>query len=299
MNYASIPNAFTVDVEDYFQVTGFEHRVSRKNWDSYESRVERNTDKMLSLLDRYSVCGTFFVLGWVADRFPALVKRIDAAGHELASHGYWHQLVYNQTPEEFIKDIRDSRDAIATACSAEIKMYRAPSFSIVRKSMWALEALVENGFTVDSSIFPIRGHHRYGVPDARLDIHSISTKAGKIIEFPPSVWSLGPITLPIGGGYFRILPTSLSMKGIEFVRQDDRPAMFYIHPWEIDPDQPRIESVGLRNRFRHYSRLKTTESRLCRLLEKVPFGTMSEVLNSYSLTNELGEHELSISGATL
>ena len=170
MTRSSIPNAFTVDVEDYFQVSAFEHRVSRKNWEKYESRVELSTEKLLCLLEKASVCGTFFVLGWVADRFPALVKRIHQCGHEVASHGYWHQLIYNQDPEDFREDLCASRDAIANACGVEVTAYRAPSFSITRRSYWAIEVLATNGFTVDSSIFPIAGHDRYGVPGAKKEI---------------------------------------------------------------------------------------------------------------------------------
>ena len=191
MTQSRIPNAFTVDVEDYFQVSAFEHRVSRKNWESYESRVELSTEKLLTLLKKEAVCGTFFILGWVADRFPDLVKRIHGSGHEIASHGYWHKLIYEQDPEDFRQDLIASRDAIANACGVEVTAYRAPSFSITRRSLWAIEVLVENGFSVDSSIFPIAGHDRYGLPGAKREIHELNTAKGKITEFPPSAWYLG------------------------------------------------------------------------------------------------------------
>lgn len=275
---SDIPNAFTVDVEDYFQVSAFEHRVSRKHWASYESRVEANTDKLLTLLDRHGVRGTFFILGWVADRHPALVKRIQASGHELASHGYWHHLVYRQTAEEFANDLRQSLDAIANASGVAVTAYRAPSFSIIERSLWALEVLVEHGFTIDSSIFPIAGHDRYGMPNAQKEIHQLDTAAGSILEFPPSAWNMGRLNVPIGGGYFRILPLRLTSQAIAMVRRAGRPAMFYIHPWEVDPEQPRIPRPGWKSRARHYVGLDKCQLRLASLLQKHRFSTMSDCI---------------------
>lgn len=271
-------NALTVDVEDYFQVSGFADRVSRKDWDRYECRVEASTDKLLSLFDEQNVRGTFFVLGWVAERYPDLVKRINAAGHELASHGYWHQLVYDLSPEEFAKDISDSKDAIASACGIEVVAYRAPSFSIVEESLWALDVLAEHDFRIDSSIFPIGGHDRYGLADAPKEIHDIETDHGKIKEFPPSAWSRGRIHIPIGGGYFRLFPLPLTLKAIQKVREHGRPAMFYTHPWEFDPEQPRMDGLRRSTRFRHYVGLKKTEQRLAKMLQSYSFGTISDVL---------------------
>jgi len=282
MTQSSIPNAFTVDVEDYFQVSAFEKRVSRKNWDTYESRVELSTNKLLTLLEKASVCGTFFILGWVADRFPDLVKRIHGNGHEIASHGYWHRLIYEQDPEEFSQDIRASRDAIANACGVEVTAYRAPSFSITRRSYWALEILVENGFTVDSSIFPIAGHDRYGVPGAKRDIHELVTSKGNIIEFPPSAWHIGNFNIPIGGGYFRIFPWALSKKAIKESRRAVGTAMFYIHPWEIDPGQPKIHGTGWKSQFRHYTGQRSTFGRLEKMLKVSSFSSMSQVIEAAS-----------------
>ena len=179
-----IPNALTVDVEDYFQVSAFADRVCRKDWDKYECRVEGNTDRLLSIFDEAQVQATFFILGWVAERNPGLVRRIAASGHEVASHGYWHQLVYDLTPEEFAKDISDSRDAIHNACGIEVDTYRAPSFSIVPQSRWALQILTEQGYAYDSSIFPIAGHDRYGDPTAPKSVHVIETPAGKDYRIP-------------------------------------------------------------------------------------------------------------------
>jgi polysaccharide deacetylase family protein (PEP-CTERM system associated) len=235
---------------------------------------------LLALFDGCDVRGTFFVLGWVAERYPKLVRRIVEAGHELASHGYWHQLVYDLTPEEFAKDIADSKEAIANATGVVVTAYRAPSFSITKRSMWALQILAEQGFEVDSSIFPIRGHDRYGHPDAPKEIHAIETGAGVIQEFPPSAWTRGRMNVPIGGGYFRLFPLSLTLRAIKGVRRAGRPAMFYIHPWEIDPQQPRVKNVKMKNKFRHYVNVSRTERRLHRLLIQQPFAPMSTVIQA-------------------
>lgn len=277
---AGMINCMSVDVEDYFQVTGFEDRVSRKNWDRYECRVEASTNQLLSIFDSASVVGTLFILGWIAERFPKLVRRIANAGHEIASHGYWHQLVYDLNAEQFERDILLSRAAIYNACGIEVTAYRAPSFSIVPRSRWALGVLASNGFKTDSSVFPIKGHHRYGDPTSPRHIHSIETKNGTIVEFPPTAASLVRLPVPIGGGYFRLLPLRMTGHAIAQVNKEVGPAMFYIHPWEIDPGQPRIEGVSRGSRFRHYVGLKSTEAKLRRLLSTFQFGTLSDVMNS-------------------
>jgi polysaccharide deacetylase family protein (PEP-CTERM system associated) len=267
----------TVDVEDYFQVSAFEHRVPKSQWESIPARVEASTDKLLQTFDDVNVKGTFFILGWVANRFPALIRRICDAGHELASHGYWHQLVYQLQPNEFRNDIRESRQAIADATGVWVDTYRAPSFSITRRSLWALDVLVDEGFKVDSSIFPIR-HDRYGIPGAKAEIHSLPTAHGPITEIPPSFWQ-SPITkVAIGGGYFRLFPISLTSRAIQGVRNSGRPAMFYTHPWEYDPAQPRMENIGIGSRFRHYVGLGQTESKLRLMLQKHTFAPICEVL---------------------
>ena len=276
----TVPNAFTVDVEDYFQVSAFEKRVSRKHWDQYESRVETNTNRLLELLDKHNVMATFFILGWVADRHPNLVRRIHSAGHEIGSHGYWHHLIYNQTPEDFADDICMSRYAIENACGVNVTAYRAPSFSITQDSLWALEILAEHGFTHDSSIFPIVGHDSYGLPEASRDIHRLVTHHGTITEFPPTAWHFGRLNVPIGGGYFRILPYSVSERAFKEVRHCHRPAMFYTHPWELDPEQPKVRGLGVKNSFRHYTGLKATAQRLDRLLSSASFASMSEVISA-------------------
>ena len=273
-------NCLTVDVEDYFQVSAFADRVSRHDWDHYTSRVEANTNRLLSIFDSAQVLGTFFVLGWVAERYPALVRRIAEAGHEIASHGYWHQLVYDLEPGEFEDDIVASREAIFNACGVEVSMYRAPSFSIVPRSRWALDILVANGFKVDSSIFPIAGHDRYGDPDAPRSIHAIDTTHGAIVEFPPTSGGVGRLPIPIGGGYFRLLPLRLTQFAIKQVNKKVSPAMIYLHPWEIDPDQPRISGVSKKSYFRHYVGLRNTETKLRELLKTNRFSTVSNVIES-------------------
>lgn len=278
--HQGVSNCLTVDVEDYFQVSAFADRVCRKNWSNYESRIEANTDRLLAIFDSAEVRGTFFILGWIAERYPGLVRRIATAGHEIASHGYWHQLVYDLTPAEFERDIVSSRDAIHNACGVEVTAYRAPSFSIVPRSRWALEILVANGFRVDSSIFPIKGHDRYGDPSAPREIHKIDTPHGSIIEFPPTAGECGRFPVPIGGGYFRLFPLRLTQLAIDQIRKQDRPAMLYLHPWEIDPDQPRLGGLSRKSRFRHYVGLKKTESKLRRLLDSHTFLPMSEILRS-------------------
>ncbi|MCD0458870.1 XrtA system polysaccharide deacetylase [Roseiconus lacunae] len=278
---APIKHAFTVDVEDYYQVSAMEHRVNRSDWDRLDSRVVGSTERMLRLLDRHQTRGTFYILGWVAHRFPDLVKRIASCGHEIASHGFWHRLIYTQTPDEFSQDIADSVDAITTACGIRPTAYRAPSFSITDKSWWALQILVEQGFSDDSSVFPIRGHNRYGVARAEKVIHQIETESGTIREFPPAPGRFGKATLPIGGGYFRLFTLNLTSAAIRSIARKGHPAMFYIHPWEIDPQQPKMGGLNRATRFRHYVGLKKTEHKLEKLLQHFSFTTMTDAIESY------------------
>jgi polysaccharide deacetylase family protein (PEP-CTERM system associated) len=274
-----ILNAFTVDVEDYFQVSALKDRVSLADWDKCESRVEANTEKILGILDQHHVRGTFFILGWVADRYPGLVQRIQYAGHEIASHGYWHQLIYNQSPDEFAADIAKSKDAISSVTGQAVTAYRAPSFSIVKRSLWALDVLSEQGITLDSSVFPISGHDLYGIPGARQEIHELPTRHGKIIEFPPSAAKLGKISIPIGGGYFRLLPFSVTAHAIKSVQLQGRPVMFYIHPWEFDPQQPRFDQLKWKSRVRHYTGLHKTEKNISRMLKRFSWGAIEDVVH--------------------
>jgi polysaccharide deacetylase family protein (PEP-CTERM system associated) len=274
---ARFVNAMTVDVEDYFQVSAFDAAVPRMSWDARESRVCANTERLLDLFAASNVKATFFVLGWVAERFPGLVRRIVAEGHELASHGFEHRLVYSQTAREFRDDLRRARVALEQTGGCPVLGYRAPSYSIVRKSMWALDVLIEEGYVYDSSIYPIR-HDRYGIPDWPRDVHQIHRAAGSIWELPGSTLRVAGTNLPIGGGgYFRLLPYGWTRHGIGRLNAANQPAVFYLHPWEIDPEQPRIPA-GRLSTFRHYRNLAETEPRLRRLLGEFPFGRVSDVL---------------------
>jgi len=268
----------TIDVEDYFHVSVFEKTVDRSRWDTLETRVRANTGRLLDLFDERGVRGTFFVLGWVAERYPELVKAIAARGHELASHGYAHRLVYDQTPEVFREDVRRAKDLIEAAAAQPVRGYRAPSFSVTSRSLWALDVLVEEGYTYDASIFPIR-HDRYGIPGAPRWPHAIDRGRGCIFEVPGSTVRIGSTNLPVaGGGYFRILPYAWTHWGIARVNRTERqPAIFYLHPWEIDPGQPRLPASRL-GRFRHYRNLGKVEPRLRRLLADFSFGPLRHVL---------------------
>jgi polysaccharide deacetylase family protein (PEP-CTERM system associated) len=272
-------NALSVDVEDYYHVSGFERHISRDHWNDYESRVVVNTQRLLELFAAHQVQATFFVLGWVASRYPQLVRQIGSAGHEIGSHSYWHRLVYEQTPAEFREDLVRSRQAIEDAVGAPVTAYRAPSFSITRQSLWALYILAEEGFRIDSSIFPIV-HDRYGIPDARPFVHQLQTSAGPMWEFPPSVLRAVGVNWPVsGGGYFRLYPAWLTCKCLARLNQrHGQPLMFYLHPWEIDADQPRLRAGSLAGRMRHYLNLGSTLGKLKTLLKNFRFGTISQAI---------------------
>ena len=285
---APIANAMTVDVEDFFHVSAFERQVRRDDWDSFDSRVCANTDRLLAIFAEADVRATFFVLGWVADRFPGLLRRIVAAGHEIASHGYAHRLVYEMTPKEFAADVRRASDAIARACGVQVVGYRAPSFSITRDSMWALDVLLSEGFVYDASIFPVH-HDRYGIPDAPRHPHLIHRPLGALWEFPGSTLRLAGHNLPTaGGGYFRLLPYEWTRRSIRHINAvEEQPAIFYLHPWEIDPEQPRIQTSRLSS-FRHYRNLTKTEARLRLLLSEFRFRTVSAVLADSVAAQSIG-----------
>lgn len=279
----AIVNAMTVDVEDYFQVSAFDKSVGRQTWETRESRVERNTLRLLEHFDTHGVRATFFVLGWVADRYPSLLRRIAAAGHELGSHGYDHRLVYELSPREFREDVRQAKASIESAAGVPVLGYRAPSYSITERSKWALDILVEEGYAYDASIFPIY-HDRYGIPTAPRHPHMIHREAGAIWELPGSTVRIGGVNVPVaGGGYFRILPYRWTRWGIGRLNRQERcPAVFYLHPWEIDPGQPRLWAPPL-GRWRHYRNLHKTESRLVRLCREFRFSTVEDVL-AFGLT---------------
>lgn len=265
-------NAMTVDVEEYFHVTGFADVVSPNDWSGFESRVEANTQRLLEILARYNMSATFFILGWVAERHPNLVRAIQRAGHEVACHGYGHALVYQSTPEEFRKDVRRAKGFLEDITGTRVWGYRAPSFSVTKSSLWAFDILAEEGFRYDSSIFPIQ-RHRCGIPDANRFPHQcLTTNGHKLIQFPISTLRVLGVNLPIGGGgYFRLLPFTVTRLAIQHLNNiERRPAIIYIHPWELDPAQPRI-SGRLVRRFRHYVNLHTTERKLDRLLDNFAF----------------------------
>ena len=282
-------NAMSVDVEDYFQVSAFDGSVARSSWEGRESRVEANTTRLLDLLDEFGVRGTFFVLGWVAHRHPRLVRDIAGRGHEIASHGYGHRLVYDQTPEAFREDVRRAKGLLEDAGGAPVGGYRAPSFSVTAASLWALDILLEEGHWYDASIFPIR-HDRYGIPDAPRHPHRRELKGGSLMEMPGATVRVGPLNLPIaGGGYFRILPYAWTRWGMARLnRREGQPAVFYVHPWEIDPDQPRLPA-GRLGRFRHYRNLHRTEGRLRSLLADFRFGTVASLLRARPETADIGQ----------
>lgn len=274
-----IINVMTVDVEDYFQVSAFDGAVSRADWDRYESRVSKNTNELLEIFNRAGVRGTFFVLGWVAARFPSLVRRIADQGHEIASHGFHHQLLYLLTPAQFREDIRTARHAIEDAAGQPVMGYRAPSYSVIESSLWAIDILIEEGYAYDASIFPIH-HDRYGLPASPRHPYELKREGGSLLELPGSTVRLGSVNLPIaGGGYFRQLPYMWTKWGIERVnRVEGQPVVFYLHPWEIDPEQPRLP-VGAARRVRHYRGLDVTKRRLARLLSDFRFDAVSAVLD--------------------
>ena len=275
---ARIVNAMTVDVEDYFQVSAFDDVVDRADWDRMESRVERNTHRLLDLFDQFDVRATFFVLAWVGERVPGLVGEIDRRGHEVASHGYAHRLVYDQSREAFRDDVRRARAILQDASGQAVVGYRAPSYSITARSLWALDVLIDEGYEYDSSIFPVR-HDRYGLPGSPRHQHVRQGPGGSLVELPPATVRAGGVTLPAaGGGYFRLLPYAWTRWALTRVNGRERqPAVFYVHPWEIDPDQPRLPARGL-SRFRHYRNLSQTEPRLRRLLRDFRFGPMRELI---------------------
>ena len=277
-------NALSIDVEDYFQVAALAPAVARDTWSQRESRVERNTDILLALLEERGLYATFFVLGWIAERHPTLVERIAAAGHEVASHGFSHQLIYGQTPAEFREETRRSKELLQDLTGRPVIGYRAASFSITKQSLWALDVLLDLGFQYDSSIFPIH-HDRYGIPGASPEPGRISAPSGRtLVEFPMSAASLGGFKIPVsGGGYFRLLPYWVTRAGLRQVNQKrGHPFVFYLHPWEIDPGQPRIEVKWL-SRFRHYTNLERCEERLKRLLGDFAFTRIKDVLERRGL----------------
>jgi polysaccharide deacetylase family protein (PEP-CTERM system associated) len=258
-------NVFSVDVEDYFHAEAFADIVQRSEWQSYQTRVENNTRRLLDLCSEMQVEATFFILGWVADRFPALVREIAARGHELACHSYWHRLIYKLDPKEFREDTARAKEAIEQAAGLQVFGYRAPTYSIVASSLWATEVLAELGFTYDSSIFPIH-HDNYGIPSAPRSPFRIHTDSGALLEFPIATFLIGSRRFPFGGGgYLRLLPQWYNRLGLRRAQAEGLPVISYTHPWEVDPQQPRLNG-RLKSRLRHYTNLSKTYFRLEEML---------------------------------
>ena len=276
MKNPQLTNAMSVDVEDYFQVSAFESHVPRSQWDSIPSRVERNTDRILALFDSHNVHATFFVLGWIAERFPNLLRRIHDSGHEIASHGYSHIRANTQNPTQFKEDVSKTKRILEDSCGAQVLGFRAASFSIGEKNLWALDVLADVGYRYSSSIYPVR-HDLYGMPNAPR--FPFRHNASGLLEIPISTIRILNRNLPAGGGgYFRLLPYSYFKWAIRRInKHDGQPAVFYCHPWEIDHDQPRYPGLRLKSRIRHYLNLERTEARLHRLMTDFPWNRMDRV----------------------
>jgi polysaccharide deacetylase family protein (PEP-CTERM system associated) len=270
-------NAMSIDVEDYFQVSAFAPHIRRDEWDAMPCRVERNMDVILGLLDEANSKATFFTLGWIAERYPQVVRRIVDAGHELASHGYGHQRASDLTPEQFRDDISRAKKILEDLGGVAIRGYRAPSFSINHKNWWAVEELGNAGYEYSSSIYPVR-HDHYGMPDAPRFAHRPNGETG-ILELPPTTVPLFGRNLPAaGGGWFRLLPYEVSRWMLNRVNaQDNAPCMFYFHPWEVDHEQPRLQGLSAKTRFRHYVNLKHMQGRLRRLLKDFEWDRVDRV----------------------
>lgn len=274
----AIRNALTVDVEDYFQVSAFREQVSPDDWPKFESRVVANTNRVMDVFDEAGAIGTFFVLGWIAERHPQLVRQIAARGHEIACHGFSHQLIYGQSPRVFADETRRAKALLEDQAQVPVNGYRAASFSITTASRWALDVLADCGFSYDSSMYPVR-HDLYGTAVESSRPHRIVAPNGKsLIEFPMSARRMFGMTVPVsGGGYFRLYPYALSAYLLRAVNADAQPFVFYMHPWEIDPDQPRIRS-SLKSRIRHYVNLSRCETKLRALLRDFRFASMAQIL---------------------
>jgi polysaccharide deacetylase family protein (PEP-CTERM system associated) len=268
---------FSIDVEEHFQANAFDRIVSREDWDRQPSRVEGNTERLLDLLDRTGARATCFVLGWVAERHPALVRRIVAEGHEVASHGWWHRRIGSLTPQELRQEVRESKRLLEDLSGQPVVGFRAPSFSITPGREWAFDVLLEEGYTYDSSLFPIR-RPDYGYPASPVIPHEIRRPSGALLEIPMATARVFGLRIPAaGGGYLRQLPYALIRRAARDAVARRRPGMFYIHPWEVDPDQPRFP-VGMLTRVRHYGGLQKTLGHLERLLTEFRFTSVAEWL---------------------
>jgi len=279
----TVPNAMTVDVEEWFQVSAFDDVVDRGDWDAMPSRVERSTERLLEAFGAAGVRATFFVLGWIAERHPDLVRRIARAGHEVGCHGYDHRMLHDLPRETLARDTDRARKALQDLSGQPVAGYRAASFSIGRRNLWALDVLVECGFEYDSSLFPVV-HDRYGIPGAPREIHLVTTPGGaSLVEVPPTTVQIAGMTLPAaGGGYLRLFPLAVTDWAIRRLNDHEgRPAVVYLHPWEVDPDQPRVR-VGPLARWRHYGGLHGMTAKLTRLMRRYRFTTMEEIVDGFA-----------------
>jgi polysaccharide deacetylase family protein (PEP-CTERM system associated) len=287
------PLAISIDLEDYFHVEAFAGVVSRDNWSSYATRFEENTKRTLDLLSRFGTRATFFVLGWAAARAPRLIRKVAEAGHEIACHSYWHRRIWQITPEEFREDTRRAVKTLEDITGAKPRGYRAPTFSIDHRSLWAIDILAEEGFSYDSSVFPVR-HDFYGMPSAPRTPFRWRSETGRtLVEVPmPTIRALGRSWAFGGGGYLRILPMAYNRWAIRKVTLEEKmPVVVYFHPWELDPDQPRLPG-GLRSKLRHYTNLTGMESRLARLLQEHRFVTVQELIDGWTSKVALPEHQV-------
>lgn len=285
-------HALTVDVEDYFHVSAFADVIQRDEWSQHALRVEDNTLRLLDLFDARQTKSTFFVLGWVAERLPGLVREIHRRGHEIGCHGYSHQLVFKQTREEFRIETLKAKALLEEIIGEPVPGYRAASYSVTQNSLWALDVLMEAGFEYDSSIFPVK-HDRYGIPDAPKRIHLARTASGaEIVEYPLTSAPLFNWRLPVaGGGYFRLYPYAFTRFFLRRAAAEiDQPFIFYLHPWEIDVDQPRVGNASLLSRFRHYNNLENCEPRLRKLLDDFQFVPVRDVLRAQGARESLPVH---------
>ena len=275
VNASAITNALTIDVEDYFQVSAFAPYIARSEWDSKECRVERNVGRILEMLDHAEVKATFFTLGWIAERYPQLIRRIVQEGHELASHGYGHERASDQDWDSFFTDVNLAKILLEDLTGVEVRGYRAPSFSIGEDNQWAFDCLAKAGYRYSSSIYPI-AHDHYGMPDSPRFAYEV--RPG-LLEIPITTLRLLGRNFPSsGGGYFRLLPYALTRWMLRRVNQGDgQAAIFYFHPWEIDVDQPRVEGIGAKTRFRHYVNIDRVQTRLGQLLGDFKWGRMDQV----------------------
>ncbi len=275
MTRGETPHAFTVDVEEYFHVNAFDRSVTRDDWTTLPSRAGRSVDELLEMLARHDATGTFFVLGWLAERHPDIPRRIAAAGHEIGSHGWWHRRVTTLTPDRFREEVRDCKRRLEDLTGQPVVGFRAPSFSILPPVEWAYDVLIEEGYAYDSSVFPIR-RRNYGNPNACPDPHAVTRPAGTLIEFPMATRSVAGLRFPgAGGAYLRLLPFAMTRGTLREYSRQGKTAIFYTHPWEIDLDQPRLE-VPLVSRIRHYGGLARTRPRLERLLAEFRFASIAE-----------------------